>query len=108
CTASRTTLMTGCYAKRVGMPGVLFPAAATGLHPSEKTIAEYLKRLGYVTICIGKWHLGDQPEFLPTRRGFDHYFGLPYSNDMGQKEKKEEKKAKLAARPPLPLLRDEK
>jgi arylsulfatase A len=84
CSPSRAALMTGCYAKRVlPIPGVLFPSAAVGLHPSELTIAEVLKGAGYATACIGKWHLGDQPEFLPTRQGFDYYFGLPYSNDMG-------------------------
>ena len=106
CTASRTTLMTGCYAKRVGMPGVLFPVSPVGLHPSEKTIAEYLKHLGYLTFIIGKWHLGDQLAFLPTRRGFDHFFGLPYSNDMAPNPKKADKKK--ANMPPLPLLRDER
>jgi arylsulfatase A len=76
--------MTGCYPKRVlPIPHVLFPAAAVGLNPAERTIAEVLKDAGYATACVGKWHLGDQPEFLPTRQGFDYYFGLPYSNDMG-------------------------
>jgi arylsulfatase A len=84
CSPSRSALMTGCYPKRVlPIPGVLFPAAAVGLHPNERTIAEVLKGAGYATACIGKWHLGDQPEFLPTRQGFDYYYGLPYSNDMG-------------------------
>jgi len=111
CTASRTTLMTGCYAKRCSMPAVLFPAGAVGLSHSEKIIPERLKPLGYSTMCIGKWHLGDQPEYLPTRRGFDHYLGLPYSNDMGPSEKPPAKKAANAKpapkRLPLPLLRDE-
>lgn len=84
CSPSRAALMTGCYAKRVlPIPHVLFPAAAVGLNPEEKTVAEVLKEAGYATACIGKWHLGDQPEFLPTRQGFDYYYGLPYSNDMG-------------------------
>ena len=52
------------------------------MNPAEHTIAERLKERGYATMCIGKWHVGDQPEFLPTRQGFDHYFGIPYSNDM--------------------------
>src|SRR6187431_2019734 len=87
CSPSRAALMTGCYPKRVlPIPGVLFPAGAVGLHPNEVTIAEVLKEAGYATACIGKWHLGDQPEFLPTRQGFDYYFGLPYSNDMGPVE----------------------
>ena len=45
-------------------------------------MAEVLEEAGYATACIGKWHLGDQPEFLPTRQGFDDYFGIPYSDDM--------------------------
>ncbi len=84
CSPSRASLMTGCYPKRVlPIPHVLFPASAVGLDPDEMTVAEVLKQVGYATACIGKWHLGDQPEFLPTRQGFDYYFGLPYSNDMG-------------------------
>lgn len=87
CSPSRAALMTGCYPKRV-LPtkGVLFPAAAVGLNPAEHTVAELLKKEGYTTACIGKWHLGDQPEFLPHRRGFDYYLGTPYSNDMGTAE----------------------
>ncbi|MEI6539539.1 MAG: sulfatase-like hydrolase/transferase, partial [Planctomycetota bacterium] len=84
CSPSRASLMTGCYPKRVlPIPGVLFPAASVGLNPQEVTIAEVLKTRGYATACVGKWHLGDQPEFLPTEQGFDSYFGIPYSNDMG-------------------------
>jgi len=84
CSPSRAALMTGCYPKRcLPTPHVLFPAAAVGLNPDEVTIAEVLKSAGYDTACIGKWHLGDQPEFLPTRQGFDSYYGIPYSNDMG-------------------------
>ena len=84
CTPSRTALLTGCYPKRaLPLPHVLFPAAALGLHPDEITLAEVLKDAGYATACIGKWHLGDQPEFLPTKQGFDSYYGIPYSNDMG-------------------------
>lgn len=84
CSPSRSALMTGCYPKRVlPIPGVLFPAGRVGLNPEEQTVAEVLKSAGYATACIGKWHLGDQPEFLPTRQGFDFYYGIPYSNDMG-------------------------
>ena len=81
---SRAALMTGCYPKRVlPIPTVLFPAYDHGLSPEEITIAEVLKSAGYSTCIVGKWHLGDQPEMLPTRQGFDEFFGLPYSNDMG-------------------------
>lgn len=84
CSPSRSALMTGCYPKRVlPIPGVLFPAGAVGLNPKERTVAEVLKDAGYATACVGKWHLGDQPEFLPTAQGFDYYLGIPYSNDMG-------------------------
>lgn len=84
CSPSRASLMTGSYPKRaLPIPHVLFPAAAVGLHPNEVTVAEVLKQAGYATAAIGKWHLGDQPPFLPTNQGFDSYYGLPYSNDMG-------------------------
>ena len=82
CSASRAALMTGCYQPRLNIPGVLGPRSNVGLHPDEVTIADLLKTKGYATMCIGKWHLGDRPEVLPTAQGFDHYFGLPYSNDM--------------------------
>lgn len=85
CTPSRSALLTGCYANRVGMQGdVVFPADKRGLNPKEITIAEMLKLKGYETGCFGKWHLGDQPEFLPLKQGFDEYTGIPYSNDMWQ------------------------
>ena len=82
CSMSRACLMTGCYNARVSIPGVLFPAAKIGLHPDEITLAEVVKQKGYATICIGKWHLGHREPFLPTKQGFDSYFGIPYSNDM--------------------------
>jgi len=88
CTPSRAALMTGSYPRRVGLDWtpedghVLRPVSPNGLHPKEITIAEVLKKAGYATACIGKWHLGDQPEFLPTRQGFDYFLGLPYSDDM--------------------------
>ena len=82
CSASRAQIQTGCYAPRVSIPDVLGPNSATGLNPAEHTVARLLKAQGYATMCIGKWHLGDQPIFFPMQFGFDHYFGLPYSNDM--------------------------
>jgi len=82
CSPSRAALLTGCYPPRVGVHKVLFPRDTMGLNPKEITIAELLKVQGYATACIGKWHLGHLPEFLPTRQGFDSYFGIPYSNDM--------------------------
>lgn len=100
CSASRAQLLTGCYAPRVGVPGVFFPAGPKGLNPSERTVAEYLKELDYATTCIGKWHLGDQPDFLPTNQGFDHYFGIPYSNDMQRNSLEDGRRV-------VPLLRDD-
>lgn len=82
CSASRASMMTGCYPNRLGISGAFGPGAKKGLHPEEETIAELLKPLGYKTAIYGKWHLGAETEFLPTRQGFDEYFGLPYSNDM--------------------------
>lgn len=83
CSASRAALLTGCYPNRVGVPGVFFPNRGHhGLDPKHVTIAEVLKTVGYKTKAVGKWHLGDEPEFLPTNQGFDSYYGIPYSNDM--------------------------
>ena len=87
CTPSRAALMTGCYPKRVDMArgsdfAVLLAGDSKGLNPDEITIAEVLKSAGYKTGIFGKWHLGDQPEFLPTRQGFDEFFGIPFSHDI--------------------------
>ena len=103
CSPSRASLMTGCYPRRVGIDlaggrNVLYPGQPEGLNPSEMTLAELLKGQGYATACIGKWHLGDQPPFLPTAQGFDSYFGIPFSNDM----------ANAYGLPPLPLMRGDK
>jgi len=85
CSPSRAALMTGCYPKRAfPLPqNVLYTGDSFGLSQDEITIAELLKKQGYATGIVGKWHLGDQLEFLPTRQGFDYYFGIPYSNGMG-------------------------
>lgn len=83
CTASRAALFTGCYSNRVDMSGALNHLSQTGLNPRETLLSELLKREGYATAIFGKWHLGDQPPFLPTRRGFDRWLGIPYSNDNG-------------------------
>jgi len=82
CSPSRAALLTGCYPPRVGVTKVLFPRDKIGLNPKEVTIADILRDRGYATACIGKWHLGHLPEFLPTSNGFDYYLGVPYSNDM--------------------------
>jgi arylsulfatase A len=109
CSPSRASLLTGCYPQRVGfgrLPNeighVLLAGEATGLNPWEITIPEILKTKGYKTKMIGKWHLGDQPQFLPTRQGFDSFFGLPYSHDIAP----DHYNSRFSF-PPLPLLSDE-
>src|SRR5438094_1670239 len=82
CSPARAALLTGRYPTRVGVPRVLFPSDSNGLPDSETTLAQILKAQGYRTMCVGKWHLGSLPQFLPTNRGFDEFFGIPYSNDM--------------------------
>lgn len=82
CSGSRAALLTGCHYQRLSIAPVLFPRDRVGLNPEEVTIAEMLKASGYATACVGKWHLGHQPNLLPTRQGFDSYLGIPYSNDM--------------------------
>jgi arylsulfatase A-like enzyme len=89
CSPSRGAMMTGCYPNRIGFDlfdglPVLFPGQSKGLNPEERTVAALLRARGYRTALIGKWHCGDQPPFLPTNHGFEYYFGLPYSNDMGR------------------------
>jgi len=82
CSASRAAILTGCYPNRIGIVGALGPNAKHGIHDEEVTLAEICKSRGYATAIYGKWHLGHHPQFLPTRHGFDEYYGLPYSNDM--------------------------
>ncbi len=104
CSASRSSLLTGCYANRIGIHGALGPSARHGINATEVTIPELLKQKGYVTGMAGKWHLGHYPEFLPTRHGFDEYFGIPYSNDMWPFHPE----AKRGTYPDLPLLEGER
>ncbi|MEI8041730.1 MAG: sulfatase [Verrucomicrobiota bacterium] len=82
CSASRAGLLTGCYPNRIGIHGALAPRSKVGISKREMTLAQLVKQRGYATAIFGKWHLGDAPQFLPLRHGFDEYFGLPYSNDM--------------------------
>jgi arylsulfatase A-like enzyme len=102
CSASRTALLTGCYPNRLGILNALSPASKLGLGPGESTIADLLKAHGYATAIYGKWHLGHRPTSLPTRHGFDEYYGLPYSNDMKPDA------TRRVTYPDLPLMEGEK
>ncbi|MCL2406906.1 MAG: sulfatase [Defluviitaleaceae bacterium] len=102
CSPSRGALLTGCYPKRFGFGSfdgraVLYPGQGCGLHSNEVTIAKLLKTVNYNTKCVGKWHCGDQPGFLPNDHGFDSYYGIPFSNDMGRQNGRGH---------PLPLMCD--
>jgi len=104
CSASRASLLTGCYSDRLGIHGAYMPTAKKGLNPEEETIAEILKPLGYATAIYGKWHLGHHPEFLPRVQGFDEYYGIPYSNDMWPKHPAQGKHFNF---PVLPMMENE-
>ncbi|MCK4628408.1 MAG: sulfatase, partial [Sedimentisphaerales bacterium] len=104
CGASRAALLTGCYPNRNGLLGAPMPNSQHGIHEDEMTIAELVKQKDYATAIFGKWHLGDNPRFLPLQHGFDEYFGLPYSNDMWPKHPKNIK----WKFPPLPLIEGNK
>jgi arylsulfatase A-like enzyme len=101
CSASRAALLTGCYPNRIGILAALNPSSTTGISAEEKTIADVLKPRGYACAVYGKWHQGHLPKFLPTRHGFDDYYGLPYSNDMGPSHPR-------TTFPELPLIEGEK
>lgn len=103
CSASRTGLLTGCYSNRVGIHGALGPGSRVGIAEGETTLAELFRQKGYATACFGKWHLGDHPRFLPTRHGFDEFFGIPYSNDMWPLHPSAGRNF-----PPLPLVEGER
>ena len=113
CTPSRAGLMTGRLPIRSGMCSderrVLFPDSASGLSSDEITIAAAVKKVGYKTACIGKWHLGHLPPFLPTKHGFDYYYGIPYSNDMDQIKRlsREEHMEPRVENYNVPLMRNE-
>ncbi|MHC4838556.1 MAG: sulfatase-like hydrolase/transferase [Planctomycetota bacterium] len=102
CSASRASLLTGCYANRIGIHGALGPGALHGLNSEETTLAELAREAGLATGIFGKWHLGSREEFLPTRHGFDRWVGIPYSNDMWPYHPEWVKPWE-----PLPLFRDE-
>lgn len=104
CSASRCALMTGCYPNRVGIHGALGPKATHGINSNEMTLAELVKQKGYATAAVGKWHLGSLPQFLPTKHGFDEYYGIPYSNDMWPYHPQ----AKPGAYPKLPMIEGDK
>lgn len=104
CSASRTALLTGCYPNRVGIHGALGPNSKHGISDKEMTLAEVVKQKGYATAAVGKWHLGHLPQFLPTKHGFDEYYGLPYSNDMWPYHPE----MKKGGFPKLPLIENDK
>lgn len=102
CTASRASLLSGCYANRIGLAGALNHTSRVGIHDEECLLSEVFRQRGYATAIFGKWHLGHQPGFLPTRQGFDEFFGIPYSNDNGPLH------PVIRNIPPLPLYEAER
>jgi arylsulfatase A-like enzyme len=101
CTASRASLLTGCYANRVSLTGALNHTSNVGINARETLLSELCKSQGYATAIYGKWHLGHHPQFLPTRHGFDEFFGIPYPNDHGPLH------PVVRGLPPLPLFENE-
>ncbi|WP_430909615.1 sulfatase family protein [Maribacter sp. 2-571] len=105
CSASRAGILTGCYPNRIGIHSAMMPNSNKGIHPDETTLAEMLKQKGYRTGIFGKWHLGDHPDFLPTKNGFDEWVGIPYSNDMWPLHPQQ---GSVFDFDPLPLFKNEK
>ncbi|MBI1344167.1 MAG: sulfatase-like hydrolase/transferase [Terrimonas sp.] len=103
CTASRASLLTGCYANRIGLSGAISHESKIGLDPEETTIADMLKEGGYHTAVFGKWHLGFQKKFLPVNQGFDEFYGIPYSSDMWPYHPE-----RPGTYPPLPLYENDR
>lgn len=112
CTTSRSALMTGCYPTRIGISGAIDHNAKFALNPNEETLAELLKKAGYTTGIVGKWHLGHKEPYLPLQNGFDEFLGLPYSNDMWaydyNGERWKDTSFWRAKYPPLPLIEGNK
>jgi arylsulfatase A-like enzyme len=114
CSASRAGLLTGCYPNRIGIPTAIGPHQNVGISDKEVTLAQMLKGRGYATAMFGKWHLGDNPQFMPLKRGFDQFFGLPMSVDYWPDESKYNPKISASRDqrnhkfPPLPIYDGEK
>lgn len=102
CTPTRVAVLTGRYAARTPrISEVLFPRSQVGLNPAQDiSIATLLKLQGYRTALIGKWHIGHLPQFLPTKNGFDSFFGIPYPNDH------DPVRPEFSYAPPMPLYRN--